>query len=108
MTRAHFAYTTRAIATIAPLRAMLEPRMGADETIGVAAVARLLRCLGEAPETTVAEQAKALSIRRSTAFAVAAGLEARGLAERNSRGPLRAGPAATRLRPPPFFVCAAG
>jgi hypothetical protein len=71
--------------------------MDADETIGVAAVARLLRCLGEAPETTVAEQAKALSIRRSTAFAVAAGLEARGLAERNSRGQLRAGPAATRL-----------
>jgi hypothetical protein len=45
----------------------------------------------------VAEQAKALGLRRSTAFVVAAGLEALGLAERDSRGRLRAGPAATRL-----------
>jgi DNA-binding IclR family transcriptional regulator len=71
--------------------------MHADETIGLAAAARLLRSLGEAPETTVAEQAKALGLRRSTAFVVAAGLEALGLAERDSRGRLRAGPAATRL-----------
>jgi DNA-binding IclR family transcriptional regulator len=56
-----------------------------------------MRRLGEAPEATVAEQAKALGIRRSTAFAVAAGLEAMGLAERDSRGRLRAGPAAARL-----------
>jgi DNA-binding IclR family transcriptional regulator len=71
--------------------------MRADETIGVAAAARLLRCLCETREATVAEQAKALGIRRSTAFVVAAGLEAMGLAERDSRGRLRAGPAATRL-----------
>lgn len=44
----------------------------------------------------MAEQAKALGIRRSTAFVVAAGLEAIGLAERDNRGRLRAGPAATR------------
>ena len=69
----------------------------ADETIGVAAVARLLRCLCDAREATVTEQAKALGIRRSTAFGVAAGLEAIGLAERDSRGLLRAGPAAARL-----------
>jgi DNA-binding IclR family transcriptional regulator len=71
--------------------------MRADETIGVAAAARLLRSLCETREATVAEQAKALGIRRSTAFVVAAGLEAMGLAERDSRGRLRAGPAATRL-----------
>jgi hypothetical protein len=71
--------------------------MRADETTGVAAAARLLRCLCETREATVAEQAKALGIRRSTAFVVAAGLEAIGLAERDSRGRLRAGPAATRL-----------
>jgi IclR helix-turn-helix domain len=71
--------------------------MRADETIGVAVVARLLRRLGEAPEATVAEQARALGICRSTAFVVVAGLEAIGLAERDSRGRLRAGPAATRL-----------
>jgi hypothetical protein len=71
--------------------------MHADETIGVAAVARLLRCLGEATEATVAERAKALGIRRSTAFVVTAGLEAIGLTERDSRGRLRAGPAAMRL-----------
>jgi DNA-binding IclR family transcriptional regulator len=76
---------------------MLGRRMRADETIGVAAAARLLRCLCETREATVAEQAKALGIRRSTAFVVAAGLEAMGLAERDSRGRLRAGPAATRL-----------
>jgi DNA-binding IclR family transcriptional regulator len=71
--------------------------MRADETIGVAAAARLLRCLCETREATVAEQARALGIRRSTAFVVAAGLEAMGLAERDSRGRLRAGPATTRL-----------
>ena len=71
--------------------------MRADETIGVAAAARLLRCLCETREATVTEQAKALGIRRSTAFAVAAGLEAIGLAERDSRARLCAGPAATRL-----------
>jgi len=71
--------------------------MRADETLGVAAAARLLRCLCETREATVAEQAKALGIRRSTAFVVAAGLEAMGLAERDSRGRLRAGPPATRL-----------
>jgi hypothetical protein len=71
--------------------------MRADETIGVAAAARLLRCLCDTREATVAEQAKAVGIRRSTAFVVAAGLEATGLAERDSRGRLRAGPAATRL-----------
>jgi DNA-binding IclR family transcriptional regulator len=71
--------------------------MRADETTGVAAAARLLRCLCETREATVAEQAKALGIRRSTAFVVAAGLEAIGLAERDSRGRLRARPAATRL-----------
>jgi IclR helix-turn-helix domain len=71
--------------------------MRADETIGVAAAARLLRCLCETREATVAERARALGIRRSTAFAVTAGLEAMGLAERDSRGRLRAGPAATRL-----------
>jgi DNA-binding IclR family transcriptional regulator len=71
--------------------------MRADETIGVAAAARLLRSLCETREATVVEQAKALGIRRSTAFVVAAGLEAMGLAERDSRGRLRAGPAATRL-----------
>jgi hypothetical protein len=71
--------------------------MPADETVGVAAAARLLRCLCEAREATVAEQAKALGIRRSTAFVVAAGLEATGLTERDSRGRLRAGPATTRL-----------
>jgi hypothetical protein len=71
--------------------------MRADETIGVAAAARLLRCLSEAPEATVAERAESLGIRRSTAFVVTAGLEAMGLAERDSRGRLRAGPAATRL-----------
>jgi hypothetical protein len=71
--------------------------MRADETIGVAAAARLLRSLGKAPEATVAEQTKALGLRRSTAFVVAAGLEALGLAERDSSGRLRAGPAATRL-----------
>ena len=71
--------------------------MAAEETIGVAAAARLLRCLCETREATVTEQAKALGVRRSTAFAVAAGLEAAGLAERDSRGRLRAGPAATRL-----------
>jgi hypothetical protein len=76
---------------------MLGRRMRADETIGVAAAARLLRCLCETREATVAEQAKALGIRRSTAFVVAAGLEAIGLAERDSRGRLRAGPATTRL-----------
>jgi DNA-binding IclR family transcriptional regulator len=71
--------------------------MRADETIGVAAAARLLRCLCEMREATVAEQARALGIRRSTAFVVAAGLEAMGLAERDARGRLRAGPATTRL-----------
>jgi hypothetical protein len=71
--------------------------MRADETIGVAAAARLLRCLCETREATVTEQAKALGIRRSTAFVVAAELEATGLAERDGRGRLRAGPAATRL-----------
>jgi DNA-binding IclR family transcriptional regulator len=71
--------------------------MRPDETSGVAAAARLLRSLCETREATVAEQAKALDIRRSTAFVVAAGLEAMGLAERDSRGRLRAGPAATRL-----------
>lgn len=71
--------------------------MRTDETIGVAAAARLLRCLCQTREATVAEQAKALGIRRSTAFVVAAGLEAMGLAERDSRGRLRTGPAATRL-----------
>jgi hypothetical protein len=53
--------------------------MAADETIGVAAAARLLRRLSEAREATVAEQAKELGIRRSTAFVLAAGLEATGL-----------------------------
>jgi DNA-binding IclR family transcriptional regulator len=71
--------------------------MRADETIGVAAAARLLRSLGEAQEATVAERAKALGLRRTTAFVVGAGLEAMGLAERDGRGRLRAGPAATRL-----------
>jgi DNA-binding IclR family transcriptional regulator len=72
--------------------------MRADETIGVAATARLLRCLCEAREATVTGRAKELGIRRSTAFAVAATLDAVGLAERDNRGRLRAGPAATRLR----------
>jgi DNA-binding IclR family transcriptional regulator len=71
--------------------------IAADETIGVSAVARLLRRLSEAGEATVAEQAKELGIRRSTAFLVVAGLEAAGLAERDSRGRLLAGPASTRL-----------
>lgn len=71
--------------------------MGVGETIGVAAVARLLRRLSEAREATVAEQANELGIRRSTAFVLAGGLEAVGLAERDSRGRLLAGPAATRL-----------
>jgi hypothetical protein len=71
--------------------------MRADETIGVAALARLLRRLCEAREASVAEQAKELSIRRSTAFALAAGLDATGLAERDGKGRLCAGPAATRL-----------
>jgi DNA-binding IclR family transcriptional regulator len=71
--------------------------MRANETIGVAAVACLLRCLCETREATVAERAESLGIRRSTAFVVTAGLEAAGLAERDSRGRLRAGPAATRL-----------
>jgi hypothetical protein len=71
--------------------------MRADETIGVAAVARLLRRLCEAREASVAEQAKELGIRRSTAFAVAARLDATGLAERDGKGRLCAGPAATRL-----------
>jgi hypothetical protein len=71
--------------------------MRADETIGVAALARLLRRLCEAREASVAEQAKELGIRRSTAFAVAASLDATGLAERDGKGRLRAGPAATRL-----------
>jgi hypothetical protein len=47
--------------------------MRADETTGVAAAARLLRCLCEAREATVAVQAKALGIRRSTAFVVTKG-----------------------------------
>jgi IclR helix-turn-helix domain len=71
--------------------------MGADATIGLAAVARLLRRLSEAGEATVAEHAKELGIRRSTAFVLAGGLEATGLVERDSRGRLLAGPAATRL-----------
>jgi hypothetical protein len=71
--------------------------MRADETSGVAAAARLLRCLCETREATVAEQAKTLGIRRSTAFVVAASLDAAGLAERDSKGRLCAGPAATRL-----------
>jgi hypothetical protein len=71
--------------------------MGADATIGVAAVARLLRRLSETGEATVSEQAKELGIRRSTAFVLAGGLEATGLAERDSRGRLVAGQAATRL-----------
>src|ERR1700761_6822592 len=97
MIRAHFASTTKAIATTARPRTTGGRAMRADETIGVAAAARLLRCLCETREATVAEQAKALGVRRSTAFVVAAGLEATGLAERDSRGRLRAGPAATRL-----------
>jgi hypothetical protein len=71
--------------------------MAADETIGVAAAARMLRRLSEARQATVAEQAKELGIRRSTVFVLAAGLEETGLAERDSRGRLLAGPAATRL-----------
>lgn len=69
----------------------------ADETIGVTAVARILARLAERPGETVAELAARLDIGRSTAFAVAAELDASGLVERDAAGRLFPGPAAGRL-----------
>ncbi len=83
--------------TVRPPTARGRP-MSADETIGVAAAARLLRCLCETRRGDRKRSTRRRSaFVRSTAFVVAAGLEAMGLVERDSRGRLRAGPAATRL-----------
>ena len=71
--------------------------MPADETTGVAATAKLLSRVAEAPGRTVAELAAELGIRRSTAFSVAATLDMSGLLERDARGRLHPGPAAARL-----------
>ncbi|MBV8796742.1 MAG: MarR family transcriptional regulator [Hyphomicrobiales bacterium] len=71
--------------------------MPADETAGVAAVAKLLARVAERPGRTVAALAAELGVRRSTAFAVAASLDASGLLERDASGGLHPGPAAARL-----------
>lgn len=68
-----------------------------DETAGVAAVARVLARLAEAPGGTVADIAAELGIARSTAFAVATELESVGLVERDARGTLMPGTEAGRL-----------
>lgn len=68
-----------------------------DETAGVVAVARMLARLAEERPQTVAELASALGLSRSTAFAVAAELDAAGLVERDAGGVLSPGPAAARL-----------
>jgi hypothetical protein len=68
-----------------------------DETAGVAAVARILSRLADAPGGSVAELATELGIGRSTAFAVAAELDAAGLVERDAGGVLMPGVAGGRL-----------
>ncbi|SHO65957.1 transcriptional regulator, IclR family [Pseudoxanthobacter soli DSM 19599] len=68
-----------------------------DETAGVAAVARILVALADGRPQTVAELAGAAGLSRSTAFAVAAELDAAGLIERDAGGVLAPGPAAARL-----------
>jgi len=71
--------------------------MPADETAGVAAVAKLLARVAETPGRTVAALAAELGLRRSTAFSVAAILDASGLLERDAGGRLHPGPVAARL-----------
>ncbi len=71
--------------------------MPADETAGVAAVAKLLARVAEEPGRTVAELAAELDLSRSTAFAVVATLDASALVERDAAGRLRPGPEAGRL-----------
>jgi IclR helix-turn-helix domain len=71
--------------------------MPANETAGVAAVAKLLAGVAETPGRTVAALAAELRLRRSTAFSVAASLEASGLLERDAGGGLHPGPIAARL-----------
>lgn len=68
-----------------------------DETAGVAAVARILVALADGRPQTVAELAGTAGLSRSTAFAVAAELDAAGLIERDAGGVLAPGPAAARL-----------
>ncbi|HEY1779115.1 MAG TPA: helix-turn-helix domain-containing protein [Roseiarcus sp.] len=72
--------------------------MPADETAGVAAVAKLLARVAETPGRTVAALAAELGLRRSTAFAVAAILDASGLLERDAGRRLHPGPITARLR----------
>ncbi|HEY1864448.1 MAG TPA: helix-turn-helix domain-containing protein [Roseiarcus sp.] len=71
--------------------------MPADETAGVAAVAKLLARVAETPGRTVAALAAELGLRRSTTFSVAAALCASGLLERDAGGRLHPGPVAARL-----------
>ncbi|MCX5512896.1 hypothetical protein C3941_02595 [Kaistia algarum] len=68
-----------------------------DETAGIAAVARMLSRLADAPGGSVAELATELGIGRSTAFAVVAELDAAGLVERDAGGVLMPGIAGGRL-----------
>ena len=71
--------------------------MPANETAGVAAVAKLLARVAETPGRTVAALAAELGLRRSTAFCVAASLDGSGLVERDTGGGLHPGPVAARL-----------
>ena len=71
--------------------------MPADETAGVATVAKLLIGVAETPGRTIAELAVQSGLRRSTAFGVAALLDASGLLERDAVGRLHPGPVAARL-----------
>jgi hypothetical protein len=67
------------------------------ETAGIAAVAKLLARVANTPGRTVAALAAELGLRRSTAFSVAASLDASGLLERDAGGALHPGPIAARL-----------
>ncbi len=73
-----------------------------DETAGVAAVAQILVALADGRPQTVAELAGTAGLSRSTAFAVAAELDAAGLIERDADGVLAPGPTAARLALAPF------
>ena len=76
--------------------------MPADKTASVAAVAKLLARVAETPGRTVAALAAELGLQRSTAFSVAASLDATGLLERDASGGLHPGPIATRLLLAPY------
>ena len=67
------------------------------ETAGVVAVAKLLARVADTPGRTVAALAAELGLGRSTAFCVAASLDASGLLERDAGGGLHPGPIAARL-----------